>query len=312
MGPWRELADVAILIDAPPELKTPLVESFQAVVWHALVSHPELAAQLGHWEGLGAADTLVEPAPGRIPGPRRRPQRPRPGPRLRSLRSRRCGAEDVRLLPGAAAAARRAGGCGIRARRRLQPARRGQGDGHARAAARDPERVLELLARRGRAIRRLLPLPASPGRRSVADLRGPCDCRKPAPGMLLEAAAELRARPRRARGWSATPTPTSAPAGQLDAGRSSWRTRAATTSAAADSRRRVADLATALRRSSAAVKACSGRHTVAIAEGYVASKGGRHDRRHLHPDLRRRRRSRRDPGSRRRPAHRRASRRTRP
>lgn len=51
-GTLAELADVAILIDAPPELKTPLVESFQAVVWHALVSHPELAAQQGHWETL--------------------------------------------------------------------------------------------------------------------------------------------------------------------------------------------------------------------------------------------------------------------
>jgi D-sedoheptulose 7-phosphate isomerase len=51
-GTLAELADVAVLIDAPPQLKTPLVESFQAVVWHALVSHPELAAQEGHWETL--------------------------------------------------------------------------------------------------------------------------------------------------------------------------------------------------------------------------------------------------------------------
>jgi D-sedoheptulose 7-phosphate isomerase len=51
-GTLVELADVAILIDAPPDLKTPLVESFQAVVWHALVSHPDLAAQEGHWETL--------------------------------------------------------------------------------------------------------------------------------------------------------------------------------------------------------------------------------------------------------------------
>jgi D-sedoheptulose 7-phosphate isomerase len=55
-GTLAELADVAILIDPPPALKTPLVESFQAVVWHALVSHPELAAQEGHWETLAAAD----------------------------------------------------------------------------------------------------------------------------------------------------------------------------------------------------------------------------------------------------------------
>lgn len=48
------LADVAILIDPPAALRTPLVESFQAVVWHALVSHPELAARQGHWEALSA------------------------------------------------------------------------------------------------------------------------------------------------------------------------------------------------------------------------------------------------------------------
>jgi len=51
-GTAAQLADVAIVIEAPPALKTPLVESFQAVIWHALVSHPELAAQAGHWESL--------------------------------------------------------------------------------------------------------------------------------------------------------------------------------------------------------------------------------------------------------------------
>jgi D-sedoheptulose 7-phosphate isomerase len=51
-GTLGELADIAILIDPPPELRTPLVESFQAVVWHALVSHPELAVKQGHWESL--------------------------------------------------------------------------------------------------------------------------------------------------------------------------------------------------------------------------------------------------------------------
>jgi D-sedoheptulose 7-phosphate isomerase len=53
-GTLAELADVAILIEPPAELRTPLVESFQAVVWHALVSHPELATQQGHWESLAA------------------------------------------------------------------------------------------------------------------------------------------------------------------------------------------------------------------------------------------------------------------
>jgi D-sedoheptulose 7-phosphate isomerase len=48
-------ADVAVVIDAPPDLRTPLVESYQAIVWHALVSHPALALKAGHWESLSAA-----------------------------------------------------------------------------------------------------------------------------------------------------------------------------------------------------------------------------------------------------------------
>jgi D-sedoheptulose 7-phosphate isomerase len=54
-GTLAELADVAVLIEAPPDLRTPLVESLQALVWHALVSHPQLALQRGHWESLLAA-----------------------------------------------------------------------------------------------------------------------------------------------------------------------------------------------------------------------------------------------------------------
>lgn len=51
-GTLGQLADEAVLVDTPAALKTPLVESFQAVVWHALVSHPELAIKQGHWETL--------------------------------------------------------------------------------------------------------------------------------------------------------------------------------------------------------------------------------------------------------------------
>ena len=51
-GTLARLADVAIVVIAPPALRTPLVESFQAVIWHALVSHPELAARQGHWETI--------------------------------------------------------------------------------------------------------------------------------------------------------------------------------------------------------------------------------------------------------------------
>jgi D-sedoheptulose 7-phosphate isomerase len=53
-GTLVKLADVAISIEPPPALRTPLVESMQAVVWHAIVSHPELAVKRGHWESLAA------------------------------------------------------------------------------------------------------------------------------------------------------------------------------------------------------------------------------------------------------------------
>lgn len=51
-GTLAELADVAIMVEPPAALRTPLVESFQAVMWHALVSHPDLAVRQGHWESL--------------------------------------------------------------------------------------------------------------------------------------------------------------------------------------------------------------------------------------------------------------------
>jgi D-sedoheptulose 7-phosphate isomerase len=53
-GTTAQLADVAIVIPCPPQRRTPHVEAFQAVVWHLLVSHPELAAQAGKWESLQA------------------------------------------------------------------------------------------------------------------------------------------------------------------------------------------------------------------------------------------------------------------
>jgi D-sedoheptulose 7-phosphate isomerase len=53
-GTLADLADVAVLIAPPADLRTPLVESFQALVWHALVSHPDLAVQEGHWESITA------------------------------------------------------------------------------------------------------------------------------------------------------------------------------------------------------------------------------------------------------------------
>ena len=51
-GTLGQLADAAVLVTPPADLRTPLVESFQALVWHALVSHPALAVRQGHWETL--------------------------------------------------------------------------------------------------------------------------------------------------------------------------------------------------------------------------------------------------------------------
>ena len=58
-----QMAERAVLIDPPPDLRTPLVESFQAVVWHALVSHPELAIRQATGSPWAAASSR-EPAGG--------------------------------------------------------------------------------------------------------------------------------------------------------------------------------------------------------------------------------------------------------
>lgn len=49
-GATAQMADVCVVVPAPADLRTPLVESFQAVLWHGLVSHPALQAQAGKWE----------------------------------------------------------------------------------------------------------------------------------------------------------------------------------------------------------------------------------------------------------------------
>jgi D-sedoheptulose 7-phosphate isomerase len=55
-GATAENADVCIVIDAPPERRTPHVEEFQAIVWHLLVSHPALATAPGKWESVEIAE----------------------------------------------------------------------------------------------------------------------------------------------------------------------------------------------------------------------------------------------------------------
>ena len=51
-GTVGRLASAVVVVEPPPDLRTPLIESFQAAVWHALVSHPDLAVKAGHWETI--------------------------------------------------------------------------------------------------------------------------------------------------------------------------------------------------------------------------------------------------------------------
>jgi D-sedoheptulose 7-phosphate isomerase len=55
-GATAEAADVCIVVDAPPERRTPHVEEFQAIVWHLLVSHPALLTAAAKWESVEAAE----------------------------------------------------------------------------------------------------------------------------------------------------------------------------------------------------------------------------------------------------------------
>ena len=80
----------------PADLKTPLVESFQAVVWHALVSHPELAAQPGPLGVAGGRRTHVSGARRRVRRPRRRRSTSSCPIRSAAGRSRRCASRTSR------------------------------------------------------------------------------------------------------------------------------------------------------------------------------------------------------------------------
>lgn len=57
-GALRQLADASILIPTKdPKLVTPQAEGLQALMWHLIVSHPDLAASEAKWEGLDARAT---------------------------------------------------------------------------------------------------------------------------------------------------------------------------------------------------------------------------------------------------------------
>ncbi|MCW3001222.1 MAG: sugar isomerase family protein [Conexibacter sp.] len=56
-GHAAQAAEVAIVVPSPPARRTPHVESFQAILWHLLVSHPAVEAQPGKWEEVEGVGT---------------------------------------------------------------------------------------------------------------------------------------------------------------------------------------------------------------------------------------------------------------
>src|SRR5699024_7953140 len=69
-GHAAQVADVAIVVRCPPERRTPHVESFQAILWHLLGSHPDVEAQPGQREAVDAAAAPSGPAPHSPPSSR--------------------------------------------------------------------------------------------------------------------------------------------------------------------------------------------------------------------------------------------------
>ena len=159
---------------------TPHVEAFQAVVWHLIVSHPRLSAQAGKWESTRMTAAVFVDRDGVI-------NEPVWDARTESFESP-YRPEDVALVPGAAEALARLRDAGFTARARVQPARGGEGQRRRSPRWTPCTNGWRSCCVRGRAARR---------RRTTAitipDFTGPCDCRKPAPGLLLRAADELGA-----------------------------------------------------------------------------------------------------------------------
>ena len=129
--------------------------------------------------------------------------------------------EQVRLLPGAPAAARRLRDAGYAlVCVTNQPAAAKGKATLDRAAGRSTSACSTCWPRGGRAGRALAPVPPPPRRSSRPSSRARCACRKPAPGMLIDAAAELASGPAAPPGCSGTRTPTSVPGARRGAARS--------------------------------------------------------------------------------------------
>jgi D-sedoheptulose 7-phosphate isomerase len=56
-GHAAKAAEVAIVVECEAARRTPHVESFQAILWHLVVSHPAVEAQPGKWEEVEGVGT---------------------------------------------------------------------------------------------------------------------------------------------------------------------------------------------------------------------------------------------------------------
>lgn len=54
-GHAHQEGDVVVVPTVDDKLVTPLSEAFQAVVWHGIVSHPDLAVSQAHWESIAGS-----------------------------------------------------------------------------------------------------------------------------------------------------------------------------------------------------------------------------------------------------------------
>jgi len=54
-GHAHQHGDVVVVPTIDNNLVTPLSEAFQAVVWHGIVSHPDLAVSRAHWESIASS-----------------------------------------------------------------------------------------------------------------------------------------------------------------------------------------------------------------------------------------------------------------
>jgi D-sedoheptulose 7-phosphate isomerase len=54
-GHAASAAEIAIVVECDAARRTPHVESFQAILWHLVVSHPAVEAQPGKWEEVEGA-----------------------------------------------------------------------------------------------------------------------------------------------------------------------------------------------------------------------------------------------------------------